>query len=97
MLITNKSRTENWQLAYRLVLNGKIIWDNVEFESILLDGLHNDPKNFYNKVVIIWCSGYIPSFFEQEGLKSIGNISLTISENRSSLWITAKKNMLYLD
>ena len=46
MLITNKSRTENWQLAYRLVLNGKIIWDNVEFESILLDGLHNDPKNY---------------------------------------------------
>ena len=45
MLITNKTRTENWQLVYRLVLNGKIIWDNVEFESILLNGLHNDPKN----------------------------------------------------
>ena len=46
MLITNKNRTENWQLPYRLVINGKIIWDNVEFESILLDGLRNDPKNY---------------------------------------------------
>jgi hypothetical protein len=33
-------------LAYRLVLNNKIIWDNVEFECILPDGLYDDPKNY---------------------------------------------------
>jgi hypothetical protein len=33
-------------LAYRLVLNNKIIWDNEEFERILLDGLYDDPKNY---------------------------------------------------
>ncbi|MGC2683776.1 MAG: hypothetical protein WA323_18110 [Candidatus Nitrosopolaris sp.] len=35
-------------MAYRLVLNDKIIWDNVEFERILLDG----PKNYLPPKVI---------------------------------------------
>ncbi|MGB6528577.1 MAG: hypothetical protein WBF33_10760 [Candidatus Nitrosopolaris sp.] len=35
-------------MAYRLVLNDKIIWDNVEFERILFDG----PKNYLSPKVI---------------------------------------------
>jgi hypothetical protein len=34
------------QFATAFEIKGKIIWDNVEFERILDDGLDNDPKNY---------------------------------------------------
>jgi hypothetical protein len=74
------------QLAYSSVLNGKIIWDNVEFQNILLDGLDNNPKN------------YLPPKVIKDDLVSIGgwriNVQSTIHSDATAFEVITAFNQI---
>lgn len=60
-------------MAIKLILNSKIIWDNTDFESILLDNRLNNPSN------------YLPPKYLDEEFVSIGgwkiNVKSTVHRN----------------